>query len=285
MTIKINKPRPYWHVDAKWITGILSILVLMITFSIYLLVQFTSPEQGINILATTLASTFSYESGGLDEAGNVENMKEKIAESPNGEYKPIPGLEITVRMDDIEEKSPREARLWFFRQMSEPLYYQGQQGLIDKMTDPEMKDDLSGGIGPLALISATTHAKLNSALVVSGVTSLFLVVLLIIFSYRFGRLGTPGLVIFLAAIPNLLLMTGIQRVLTNPATALGDEGIQSMIARYTQLAADVLPDLVQKALTFYLILVILGIVLMVMGLIGPIFIKRKKKKALLEPAG
>ena len=26
--MSINKPRPYWHVDAKWITGLLLVVVL-----------------------------------------------------------------------------------------------------------------------------------------------------------------------------------------------------------------------------------------------------------------
>ena len=80
-------------------------------------------------------------------------------------------------------------------------------------------------------------------------------------------------------------MTGLQSVLSNPTLGQGDEGIQSMIARYTQLAADVLPDLVQEALTLYLILAFVGIGLIVVGLIGSIFFRRKKKMVELEPAG
>ena len=57
-----------------------------------------------------------------------------------------------------------------------------------------------------------------------------------------------------------------------------------MVARYAQLAADVLPDVIQKAITLYLILMVVGIVLMVMGLIGSIFF-REKKEVELEPAG
>ena len=191
MTAKVKKPRPYWHVDAKWITGILSILVLMVTFSIYLLMQINNPKRGNpNLLATTMASVFSYEGGGLDESGDVENMKEKIAESADGSYQPIPGLDITVRMDDIEGKTPREARLWFFTQMAEPLYNDGQQGLIDKMTDPDMKDEVSGGVGPLALISAETHSKLKSGLLISGVISLLLISVV---SYFQLPVWTPGI--------------------------------------------------------------------------------------------
>ncbi|HKZ43651.1 MAG TPA: hypothetical protein VJZ78_01280 [Anaerolineales bacterium] len=285
MTTKENKPRPYWHVDAKWVTGILSILVLIVTFAVFLLFKVTSPEQGIEILTATMASMFSYEGGGLDQAGDIEIMKDKIAESPNGEYQPIPGMDITVRMEDIEGKSPREARLWFFRQMAEPLYTQGQQGLIEMMTDPEMKESVSGGVGPLALISASTHAKLGSVLIICGLISFFLLGMLIFFSYRFGRLGNPGFVIFMAAIPNLILLAVLQGVINNPTNGQGDEGIQSTLARYSQLAADVLPDVIDKALIIHVVLVIVGIALMLIGLIGVIFFRQKKKTDQPEPAG
>ena len=102
---------------------------LNITFLVFILGQITAPEQGIALLTTILASSFSVESGELDAAGDIEIMRQKIAESPNGEWQPIPGMRIVLREEDIAGKTPREARLWFFRQLAEPLYYDGAQGL------------------------------------------------------------------------------------------------------------------------------------------------------------
>ena len=285
MINKEKKPRPYWHVDAKWITGILSILVLLVTFTIYIFYEITSPEKGIEIMTTSMASAFSYEGGGLDEIGDIEIMKEKITASPNGEYQPIPGLNITVRMEDIEGKSPREARLWFFRQMAEPLYSHGQQGLIDMVTDPEMKASMSGGIGPLSLISASSHAILGNALIICGLISIFLLCMLVFFSHRFGRLGNPGFVIFLAALPNLIMLIVLQRMITNPLVDSVSDGFQFTISRYTQLASDVLPDVIQKAFIMHVILVMVGIILMIIGLIGAISFRRKRKNQPLSPLG
>lgn len=148
ITGKVLKPRPYWHVDAKWLTGILLLFLLNITFLVFILVQVTAPEQGIALLTMTLASSFSAESGGLDAAGDIEIMRQKIAEAPNGEFQPIPGMQIIVREEDIAGKTPREARLWFFRQWAEPLYYDGAQGLASLTTDPEMGKNISEGVGP-----------------------------------------------------------------------------------------------------------------------------------------
>ncbi|MCJ7772019.1 MAG: hypothetical protein MUP22_02680 [Desulfobacterales bacterium] len=273
------KPRPYWHVDAKWLTGIVLIFLLNITFLLFVLVQITGPEQGINLLATTLASQFSFEAGGLDAEGDIAIMRQKINESPDKQWQPIPGLEIVVRAEDIEGKTAREARLWFFRQWAEPLYYDGPQGLGDLMTDPEMKEELAQGVGPLSIVSAATHRKLLAFLVVSGLVSLFFLGLLVLFSHRFGRLGSPGCVIFVAAIPNLILLAGLRGWLENAVQNTEPTGFQILISRYTQLAADVLPEIVQKALSIYIFLVLLGIFLLLLALIGGFFgLFRKKTK-------
>ena len=66
-------------------------------------------------------------------------MRQKIAESPNDTWQPIPSLNIVVREQDIAGLTPREARLWLFRQLAEPLYYEGPQGLASLATDPEMR--------------------------------------------------------------------------------------------------------------------------------------------------
>ncbi|OGO14167.1 MAG: hypothetical protein A2Y53_06520 [Chloroflexi bacterium RBG_16_47_49] len=275
-TDQTKKPRPYWHLDAKWITGILLLLLLNLTFFIYFLMQLTAPAQGITLLSTILASSFSFESGGLDAAGDIEIMRQKIAESPSGEWQPIPGLQIVVREQDIAGKTPREARLWFFSLLAEPIYYQGQQGLASLMTDPEMKTSLQGGVGPLGFISAQTHGNLTIFFAVSALASLLFLGLLIYFSYRFGRLGSPGCIIFMAAIPGLLLLLfsrgWLAQVASNP-TPLSEP---SALARYGQLAADVVPVILQTATRLYLSLLGLGVLLMLLAFIGSIFVREKK---------
>ncbi len=273
------KPRPYWHVDAKWLTGNVLIFLLNITFLLFVLVQITGPEQGINLLATTLASQFSFEAGGLDAEGDIDIIRQMINESPDKQWQPIPGLEIVVRAEDIEGKTAREARLWFFRQWAEPLYYDGPTGLGDLMTDPAMKEGLAQGVGPLSIVSAATHGKLVVFFAVSGVVSLFFLGLLVLFSHSFGRLGSPGCVIFVAAIPNLILLTGLRGWLENATQNTEPTGFQILLSRYTQMATDVLPEIVQKAMYIYIFLALLGIFLLLVALIGSIFgLFRKNKK-------
>jgi len=281
-TDKSPKSRPYWHVDAKWLTGILLLFLLTITFFVFILVQVTAPEQGIALLTVTLASSFSAEGGGLDASGDIEIMRQNIAESPNGEWQPIPGMQIFVREEDIVGKTPREARMWFFRQWAEPLYYKGPQGLASLITDPQMQKGVEGGVGPLGFITAHTHSTLQGVFAASGLISLFFLSLLIFFSYRFGRLGSPGCVIFLAAIPGLVFMNGLRGWIEQSAQHPAAVGEETYITRYTQLAVDVLPDVLQRAMQIYLFLVFLGLGLMLTALVGIIFVRDRKTKELVD---
>src|SRR4030067_476335 len=132
MTPTLKKPRPYWHVDAKWISGICLLLLLSFTSLVFIAWQVTDRPTGTTLLTTLLA---------------------------------------------------------------EPLYDEGAQGLASLITDPELKKGVEENAKPLSFISAEMHSKLRGVLVASVVASLVFLGLLVFFSYRFGRIGSPGWVI------------------------------------------------------------------------------------------
>lgn len=282
-TSGLSKVRPHWHVDAKWITGILLLFLLNITFLSFILVQATSADRGIDLLTIILASSFSRD--GLDQEVDLEVMHQKIAESPNGAWQPIPSLKIVVREQDIAGLTPREMRLWFFRQLAEPIYYEGQQGLAGLASDPEMAKNMTGGIGLFGFISAETHGKLQNIFFVFGFISLVLIGLLVFFSYRFGRLGSPGCVLFLAALPGLLMLSMVRGWLEHSAGNLAQPTEMTAVTLYAQpiarLAIDALPEIVQMAIRTYLILILLGLGLVLAALTGSLFM-RKQNKSLSE---
>lgn len=272
------KPRPYWHVDAKWISAILLLFLLSATFLTFMLVQITAAEQGVEILTVVLASSFSRD--GLDQELDMEVINQMIAESPNGSWKPISGLNIVVREQDIAGLSPREIRLFYFRQMAEPLYYEGAQGLVNLSTDPGMQENMEGGMGPLSFINAETHTRLNNLFIVLSLVSLIFLGMLSYFSYRFGRLGSPGCVIFLAAVPGVVLFSMVRGWLEHGAQ--NEETKVTVMTEYTQvvtrLAVDILPNIVQKGLQTYLFLTLFGFGLMLAALISLLIVRLRKRQ-------
>jgi LPXTG-motif cell wall-anchored protein len=67
-----------------------------------------------------------------------------------------------------------------------------------------------------------------------------------------------------------------------PASAGVEE---TFITRYTQLAADVLPGVVNQAIQIFLALTLLGAVLMLVAVVGAVFFRRRKNKEPAPPAG
>jgi hypothetical protein len=279
-TSAFSKPRPYWHVDAKWITAILLLFLLNMTFLLFILVQALAPQRGIDLLTVLIASSFSRE--GLDQEADLEIMHRKIAESPDGAWQPIPSLNIVVREQDIEDVSPREMRLWFFRQLAEPIYYEGQQGLASLASDPEMAKKMEGGIGPFGFISAESHGKLQKVFFVFGSISLVLLGLLVFFSYRFGRLGSPGCVLFLAALPGLIGFSMVRGWLEHGSKNLTQPTEINAVTQYAKpiarLAVDALPEIVQIGIQTYLILLLFGLTLILLALLGPMVLPKSKNK-------
>jgi hypothetical protein len=106
--------------------------------------------------------------------------------------------------------------------------------------------------------------------------------LLVFFSYRFGRLGSPGCVIFLAALPGLIALSMVRGWLEHGAGNLVQPTEMTTVTLYTQmiarLAADALPEIVQMAIRTYLVLILLGLALILLALVGPLFMRKRKKQ-------
>ncbi len=277
MSIHTDSPRrPYWHVDAKWVTGLLLFVTLSITFLAFNLWQVTAADPGINALTLLLASAFSPE--GLDSEADIALMQEQLQASSTGEIQPVPGLRITIHAEDIAGLSPREVRLFFFRQWAEPLYYQGAAGLAELADDPAMRQSIEEGIGPLALLSAQSHQQLLPVWIGLALLDLLLILLLIVFSYRFGRLSSPGCVLFLTALPAAALLALVRQSLLNQL-ATAPPTSESLSARLLSLAVTALPGLLDLILRNYLIVAAVGLGLILLALLGALFWPQRRQPA------
>ncbi len=271
---RARKPRPYWHVDAKWITGLLLVLVLGLTLLVYNLVDVTNEKPATDTL--TMWFALSYSPKGLDDETGIAEMRKRIEASPNKTAQPIPGLRIFVREQDIAGLAPRQARLFFFRQWAEPLYKEGPQGLAALADDPIIKQGILQGAGPFAVLSLATHQALEGLLLVLVIISGVLLVPLIFFSHRFGRLGSPGCVLFVTSLPcailsgvaNLVLRTAPIAVRPTGAVAGEGEGLTQLIGSLVALLVSVVTPLVSIISGNYLLALAMGFGVMALAVFG-----------------
>ena len=137
-------PRPYWHLDAKWLTGLLLVIALGLTVMAYNLMLATEEKAATDTLALTYALTFSQQ--GLDDQSEIDSLKAAVEASPDKTIKPMPGMNVTIAEQDLVNHTPREIRLNYFRQWAEPFYNQGPPGMLALAENEEMKKSLDKSI-------------------------------------------------------------------------------------------------------------------------------------------
>lgn len=200
---KEHKPRPYWHVDLKWISGITAAFALGIGLLLLALAGLTSPARGPEISAAIVASLFSPD--GLDAPIDTTDLQRKLAASPNGKIAPLEGFPAaTITAADLK-LSPKELRMRMFRQISEPIYTLGVEGAAKQFTaDPEAQKKFSDQAFALKFLTRDMHERLKGlglAALALGVVELLSVAW---FSARWGRLANPGLLLAFVAFPGTI---------------------------------------------------------------------------------
>lgn len=200
--------RPYWHVDLKWVSGLLLVPALASTMLVYGLVQITEEKPATDLMALGMALMFSR--NGLDDDTDIQEMRRVLSANPAG-VQPIPGLRLTIQSSDFQGSSAREIRLNFFRQMVRPIYQEGPAGLAKLADDPKMKQQILEGAGPLGMLGLQTHQTLERVFTALALISAIMFIPLIVFSSRFGRVGSPGVALFVASVPGSIVAAALTR--------------------------------------------------------------------------
>lgn len=186
------KLRPYWHVDLKWIFGILTAFLLSIFLLLFTIGTLTSEKTAIPLAAQIVAMQFS--KNGLDDVKDVEILKSKYLSTNHDTFYPLQGQDVSITRSDLQTLSPRELRLKIFRQIVEPFYYEK----IDEKTKKQA--------GILAFINQTTHKIIDQITIISFILFVLSLTGLIFFSYQYGKLISPAVVfLFVSTLPSAFL--------------------------------------------------------------------------------
>lgn len=274
-----KQPRPYWHVDAKWIFGIIFAMSLGISLLTYNLANITSEKTAVDTLTFVLASMYS--PNGLDDPGDIEIIKSKMATDPNGTFQPIPNVNIVVKLSDVQGMTPREMRLFFFRQLAEPIY---TGDIASLSNDPAMAKVFLNDTRLVRMFASTeTHIMLQNIFLITAIISAICLIPFIIFSAGFGRLANVGVVLvyvsFLGALISLFLTT------IHPPANAGTSADPGPLGSIGPLIGPLVPQLAVSFLRTYLMAFGIGVALLVLALIGKIIYGTFKKKVPSEEQG
>ncbi len=199
---KPAKRRPYWHVDAKWLSAMLLLVALVGTLPVVALYRATSATSGPKLIAYVMAGMVSPE--GIDSVAGLQELKAKIKKSGSQTLN-FGGVPVTITAADADQLTPRELRLKVVGGFSEKFYQQGprqlatQQGATQAGIEKAESDATF-----LRPLTKEGHDALGRVLLWLGLADVLLLGLLVFFSHRVGRLVSPGVVLFLVGLPGLL---------------------------------------------------------------------------------
>lgn len=195
--VRTMRTRPHWHVDAKWLSALLLLPLLVATLGTFGIYRITEEDVAVPALSLGLAAVTAGD-GGLDSRKGVAELR-----------KGIPQLGVTKR--ELEGLTPREARIHIWGKLARPFYHGGVDAVAPLLRlTPKQLERARRDSALLRVFTRPTHERLGGIVLGLAAASLVVAALLLYFSAGFGRVAGPGLVLLLAGIPGLVLSAVIK---------------------------------------------------------------------------
>jgi hypothetical protein len=265
MLMNNHNVRPYWHVDLKWICGILFAVGLGVSLLLFLAATLTSKRIAVPIATEVAASMVSR--NGLDDTTDIDEFKKKAAAQPGEAVETLPGIFVTKA--DLATLSPRELRLKIFAQVVTPYYELGAKGVAAKQTnDPQEQANIEQQVGVMGLLNQQTHDGLQRSFWISLGALVLPLIGLIRFSAGWGRLVSPGIIMAVMTFPGAVgaVIFEIAKRSSKPAGGGGSPIPNVSPESLQMIAAAVLP--------MYVTVFIMGATLLTIAAIGKAWTKR-----------
>lgn len=190
-----EKRRPYWHVDAKWISGIFLFFALSSALLLYSLSVLTQRDNATTISATVIAGMFSKE--GADTEAGLNELRRQAEFLPGEVVAPLPQFPtLEISKQELLTKNAEELKVSLFRQLTESIYDKGVVGAAEELT-PNQADQEKFAHDAVLLGGFTKgmHDTIQGAFIVSVLAATILMGVFIYFSAGWGRVANPGVML------------------------------------------------------------------------------------------
>lgn len=226
--------RPYWHVDAKWICGLLFIFVFCISLVLYSLSRATDASRGPKIAALAIGTGFI-----RGNTVDTQDARKALAEH-GGVIKPLPNVpSITITEADLK-LTPAQISLKVFQPITESIYLNGIEATADKYApNTASKERFKKDASLLQLFTKEVHQKVSNFATILFALSCLFAAGVVYFSARWGRLANMGLLLVLATLPGAFLGFALANTPENAnsgavASAIGVEAGKILSQTYSK---------------------------------------------------
>ncbi len=267
-----------WRIDAKWLFGLICLAAIIVAGVLYSASKFTERDAATGIFSSILLSLAK------DDAG-AEEFKEYQAlavASPDEDFT-IEGVSLPIKGRELIGLSYDEAVELIAGRLAEILYTDGPEavepfftaasgagseeapaGEGEESSAGESEEAPAGegdelSLGPLGLLTQDSHDRVGRIFTYSLIPILVLAVLLVFFSRRFGRLGSPGVVLTIGAAPLAALWFTVKQATQNA----DPDGVEGALA-------EALAPIAEDVSSAFFRLLALGVALVLAAVAGHI---------------
>ncbi len=251
-----------WRIDAKWLFGLICLASIIVAGVLYSASKLTERDVATGVFSGVM-TTFAKEGEGSEEFGEIQAL---AAASPDEEFT-IEGITLPVKGSEIADLSYDEAVDLVVGRIAQTLYTDGPESVeqfFAAASGPSSEEAPAAegaefSLGPFALLTQDTHDIIRRIFTFSLIPILILAAPLVFFSRRFGRLGSPGLVLAIGAAPFALLWQIAKQGTRNA----GQDGVDGALAQ-------AISPMAEDVSTTFLWLLVLGVTLVIASVAGHI---------------
>ncbi len=270
--------RPSWKIDAKWVFGLACLTAVIVAGSLYSASKLTEHDPATGIFTGVMA-TFAKEGDGEESFAELQAL---AAANPDQEFT-VEGVTLPVEGRELIGLSYDEAVDLVVGRIADMLYVDGPRSVEQFFDDAPAADSaeasaVDGGgsdLGPFGLLTRDSHDTIQLIFTYSLIPLVLLAFPLLLFSHRFGHVGSVGVVLAVGTAPFAVLWLVLKEVTKNP----GEDGIGAALARALSPPAGELSGT-------FLTLLIIGIALVLAAVVGHVgFALWQRSQSRPTPAG
>lgn len=216
--------RPYWFVDAKWICGILLVLVLNLALVFSSASKLTDSDHAPKIGALVVGTGFI-----RGTTVDTEDARKALAEH-GGVITPIPSAPtITITEADLK-LTPAQISEKIFTPITQSIYQDGIDATAQKYApNPEAAAKFKKDASMFSLLTKKSHQSISKLAAIFTALSFVLAAGVVYFSARWGRAANLGALLLFVTLPASLLTFAMTH--TKGSNGAVTEALQSEIGR------------------------------------------------------
>lgn len=280
--------RPGWFIDTKWIFALAFILVFATSLTSYNIMQLTNRERAVETLTGMIENTLDNTEGNvlqkIDKYKQSLGKSEATSDHNTDQDQSLIGkaLNTFFPAQDIQNKSATDLKDGLIQALAVPIYEEGTSVVFTLLKGIDYATPIDNVLNEIPIYSNKTHDTLMTIFVTTLIISMILLGGVVYFSWGWGKIFNPGLIITITAAPGFLGYGYAYNFIKDWLPKIGTGGSNFFISTFVVGIIQTLEKNIKDINTYQTIWFWIGIALIALAIAGKIFFVYRKKRNKME---